>query len=493
MKNIFTLVGMGTTLLVTAVIFFFVLHFYTRIFSSVVRFGRNVVQHVQPKQYITDHLPDIYHNKGGDSEVFQQSKEGFTVTGKLGSDSLGKQGYLMIKVAADKNIEIPSHEQNPMNIAIVVDRSGSMSGAKLDSVKQALLNVSSMFSQRDTVSLVAYDDKVNTLYSGSFNRERFNEYVREITSGGGTNLEGGLKEGLRLANQSDDQKVMDSIIRTHSHVLLLSDGLANVGVSSPSQLASMVEQYKNSNITVSTIGVGSDYDENVMTQIAIAGRGHYYFMESPTQAEQMFKDEFQYLGSTVYRNIDVHLNLENGFQIQRGVGYEMESKNLFRPHDLSVGTEQKYIFELANNNSYPGRKLLGSIVVNYQNVRTGQTERVELPIEVDLTLVEVNPLSDDEVYAEYMRSHVAEKRWEVDKHLEEGNNDEAVKVLDAVQLDLKAASSRLPQVFSKELEDIVAADTYVEAQGSRDVQETPEGRNFKKQNQVQSFSVQYNR
>ncbi len=494
MKRIFTLIGICTVLGIGICCVVFISGVLKFVLPGIFRSGgKGSTFPTHPGTVQAETLPSYYHQNGKDSHMYQEQKDGITIATKLGSDIFHQTGYLFVKLAADKDMVLPPRQNLPLNVAIVVDRSGSMQGSKLESVKQALLNVSSLFTERDQVALVVYDDDVQTLYSGNFHRVEFESLVRHITSGGSTNLEGGLKAGLLSVQNVQEGMNFREQPDMLNHVLLLSDGLANVGLDSPTALASMVEKYQDSDVTVSTVGVGSDYDENIMTAVAKAGRGKYYFMEDPTQAEQIFSEEFKTLGSVVARDIEVSLDLGPDFEVKRGVGYEMTAKNTFHPHNLSLGHDASYLFEVAAHTNRTGGTVLGTVKTTYFNVSTGRKETVAIPVKVELTTQDVNPLSDSDVYQEFMRSHIAEQMWQVDQDLNQVRNDDARKVLESSLQDLEYAAKRMPGVFGDELSKMRSKKVFLEAQGSRDVQQVESGRIFKKMNQSDSFSVQYNR
>jgi Ca-activated chloride channel family protein len=497
-KDVFALIGC----LAIFVVGYYSLRFVGEVLQSLVpaalSYGRARVTHwyrpTDPAPPLI--IPTTYHQTGVSSKLYQKQLDGITVAAQFGSDSLYKDGYLMITLGADKNLVQPTQSNLPLNVAVVVDRSGSMSGEKLESVKNALLRLTNYLTPADKISLVVYDDKVQTLYSGAYQREAVVRLIASIETGGSTNLAGGLQEGLQkvqggteLFSHFEYRQQSDML----NHVILLSDGLANVGMDSPPELAALVERYRNDGITVSTIGVGSDYDENIMTAIGRAGQGRYYFMESPTQAEQIFTEEMAQLDTVVAKDIKVSLDFNQSFQVKRGVGYEMSSANAFTPHNLSAGKEARYLFEIASRVGAGTAIKVGTVTVSYTAIKTGQRESIQIPLEIDVTTTEVNPLSDDGVYQEFMRSHVAEQLWQVDRHLDDVKNDEARSVLQSVRGELEAAARRMPAVFGKDLQSVEAKATFLEAQGSQDVQSAPAGRAFKKANQSESYTVQYNR
>ena len=426
------------------------------------------------------------------SEIIVGSGSGLTMTTQLGNAEISQENglnYMLITLTGDTAIQAEIREDRaPLNLAIVLDRSGSMSGQKLQYVKEAIRKATEMLDSRDLVSLVIYDNTVQTVYEPqSFNRERFLSVLDGVGAGGSTNLEGGLREGLHhTTSLSTDRSI--------SRVILLSDGLANVGESTPSGLARIVEEVSGNGITVSTIGVGADYDENLMASVAMAGNGNYYFLEDPADAMRIFEDEFSGMVNTVARNIKVDLGLDDDFEITRAVGYDLEDSNSFQPHDIYTDREVSYLFEIAPTRRLSlGRTKLAEITLSYESTATGQRETVVIPVFLKVVEEEVNPLADDEVYKEYMRSYLAEELWQMDKELDSVNNEKALQIIDGLVEEFELADARLPNEFDEELDDLLEKQEYVYQLGDRDVTYDEEGRNFKKSNNQEQYNLQFSK
>lgn len=430
-----------------------------------------------------------------DSKLHKGEVKGVKVSAKLGSDQIyykdGKT-YLLVTIEGQ---ELPGlqydRERLPTNISIVIDRSGSMSGQKLDNVKDALERTADMFNSSDRVSLVVYDDTVQTVYeSRHFDKESYLSAIKRIHSGSSTYLEGGLREGLDNVQDGDTNEYINRVI-------LLSDGLANVGISDADQLARIVEREAGSdsrgNIVVSTIGVGADYDEDLMSQVAIAGNGGYYFMESPSQAEEIFAEEFDSIFGTMATDIKVEFNLDNDFKVVRGVGYDLENSNHFEPLDIYSSKVSSYLFEIeADKDLRKGdEKQISEITVSFTDPWTEEREEINLDIDIEVVGDEINPLADDEVYYQFITGFNADQSWIIYEALGENDNDLARETIDELVDIMNQANQRLDGDFDDEVKVLEERQDYMVNLRDEYVNESENGRVFQKDNQSESFDLKY--
>ena len=167
-----------------------------------------------------------------------------------------------------------------MNIALVIDRSGSMRGVKMDHTLQAAAHLVRQLKPSDTLSIVSYSDDVRVDIPAQRMKKRNIPRVlaalERIRAGGSTNLSGGLTRG--------QSEVSRNLKKGHvNRVILMSDGLANRGITDTRELARKVQQVAQRGISVTTMGVGTDYNEDLMTAVADHASGNYYFIESAKQ------------------------------------------------------------------------------------------------------------------------------------------------------------------------------------------------------------------
>ncbi len=181
-------------------------------------------------------------------------------------------------------------EKTPLNISVVIDKSGSMADKnKLTFVKKAVEHIIDELGSDDYISIVTYDDDVKVVYESSRieDKSSLRRIVSSITSGGYTNLSGGMVKGF---NQVESTYRRGYVNR----VLLLSDGLANRGITDRSEIADMVrDRSRRDGITISTFGVGNDFNENLMADIADYGKGNYYYIKNSLDIPQIFASELK--------------------------------------------------------------------------------------------------------------------------------------------------------------------------------------------------------
>ena len=190
----------------------------------------------------------------------------------------------------------------PLNLSIVLDRSGSMSGPPLESARQAAALLVRRLRPEDVVSVVAYDDQVLTVAEPATGpaQDGLVAALGAVQPGGSTNLSGGWLRGRELVARNRRAGAVN-------RVLLLTDGMANAGITDPELLTGLCAGARGEEITTTTIGFGAHYDEQLLRDMADAGGGSAYYIERADQAPGVFEEEIEDLLSVSAQNVAVEL------------------------------------------------------------------------------------------------------------------------------------------------------------------------------------------
>lgn len=228
-----------------------------------------------------------------------------------------------------------------VDLVIVLDRSGSMGGDKMHNALGAIRGLLDRLTPADRFALVTYASDVR-MESGLLpvtpaNRERLAATVNRVRAGGGTNLGGGLRMGIDTLRSAETTKGV-------SRVVLISDGLANEGIVDPGVLGRMASEATEHRLSVSTVGVGADFNEQLMTSLADRGTGAYYFLDRPDAFASVFESAFREARQTVASGVEIRVPLRDGLALAHAAGYPVEIRDgwaAFRPGDLLGGQERR--------------------------------------------------------------------------------------------------------------------------------------------------------
>jgi Ca-activated chloride channel family protein len=199
----------------------------------------------------------------------------------------------------------------PINMAIVLDRSGSMSsGRKMEHARDAAIFAIGQLLPTDRISVTVFDEQIETIAPSApaTDKPGLAARIRRIGPRGSTALHGGWEAGAR--------QVLEHLVwQGMNRVLLLSDGLANVGLTDPGSIAAEVRGMAGREVSTSTIGVGRDYSEALLSAMADAGAGSYYYVDNPVQLPDIFQTELQGLMATTGRNVELSIKPGSGVAV----------------------------------------------------------------------------------------------------------------------------------------------------------------------------------
>ena len=201
----------------------------------------------------------------------------------------------------------------PVNLAIVLDRSGSMSGAKLDTAKRAVTEAITHLKPTDRFSVVVYDDQVDVVIESTAATEEAKHAALgrlwDIDARGSTDLGGGWLRGCeQVASHLMEQGV--------NRCLLLTDGLANVGITDHDALTAHASELRARGVSTTTFGVGTDFDERLLADLADAGGGHFYYISDVAQIRDAITTEVGEALEVVARDVSIDVLARDEIEVE---------------------------------------------------------------------------------------------------------------------------------------------------------------------------------
>lgn len=205
-------------------------------------------------------------------------------------------------------------ERAPLTLALVIDRSGSMSGDKIVTAKRAALTALNELDERDTAAVVIFDDQIDTIQPAAQVTPAIKRHVahelEEVNARSSTALHEGWLTGC---NAIVGQGASGGLARC----FLLTDGLANVGIQDPEQIATQAGGIRrNAGIGTSTFGVGLDYAEELLGPMAEAGGGQFHNLRTAAEIAHAFAGELGELLLTAAANVRLEIEVEAGATVE---------------------------------------------------------------------------------------------------------------------------------------------------------------------------------
>ncbi len=223
-------------------------------------------------------------------------KKGFL---RAGADAT----YALVRIVApEAPVTIESVVRTPLDIALVIDRSGSMGGPPLETAKECAVRILNGLRPNDRISIVTFDDAINVVQPlvAVGDAKDIESRVRSIQCGGSTNLFGGWEEGAKqLAPFVKKERI--------ARVILLSDGQANQGLINESEIFTHVAKLAGTGITTSTIGLGHGFNESLLAGMAKSGEGAANFGQTADDLDEAFEQQFAILSNTFLRQVEIKI------------------------------------------------------------------------------------------------------------------------------------------------------------------------------------------
>lgn len=362
-----------------------------------------------------------------------------------------------------------SEERAPINLSLVLDRSGSMGGEKIRQAIDAAQSALSRLGPDDYVSLVIYNSGVETLAPAQRatpeNIARIRRAVRGVSANGGTAIYAGLNQAAAELRRNDDRGYINRMI-------LLSDGQANEGPSKVEDFRALGRAFATEDIVVSTVGLGMGFNEDIMTTLADAGQGNTYFVENAKDLPRIFAGELGDALNVVATDIEIVVRARDGARIIKSIGREAEIEDglaRFRLSQAYGGLDKLALVEVQAPAGVAGKANdLIEVEVNYRTVGSDEQrqQQVTVPIAYSERKEEIREAARVDVAQNVVDNRIAEAKQEAIQYADSGDYNQAAtsmrKSAEKIQSDYAIFGDQFVAAPSAELN--TEADE-VEAEG----------------------------
>lgn len=352
-------------------------------------------------------------------------------------------------------VDRPAH-----TIVVVLDRSGSMAGGRLEAAKSALLNLIDRLDPKDRLGVVTFDDSAQVVIPamplGDYGKMHARATVAGIHTGGSTDLSSGYLRGVQEARRVAGE--------TGATIVLLSDGQANAGIVDPAQLLGLARDGRSKNITTSTIGIGRDYDETVLVALTEGGAGNHSFADHPEQAATALAAEVTGLLNKTVQAASL-LITPSGNVTEISVLNDLRCTGMTEGIMVELGDfYADEVRRVVLTVEVPGCHELGTMTIADLEFRY-----VELPALIEHTVsipLAVNVLPGDEAAKRIPNPEVQREKLLLDVQREKQRGEEALRRgdYDAAKLAMSAGSSLLMSApMAVRNDDVVTESAWFDA------------------------------
>jgi Ca-activated chloride channel family protein len=274
----------------------------------------------------------------------------------VGSDWLTSAPQLTMQLAISTPVDPSTYQRPPLRLVVVVDHSGSMaSDGRLDKVKVGLHALIDNLQDVDRLALVEFDDQIDVdarFTDGPLDRASLHAIVDGLEPRGSTDIYDGLQAGFALLEGV-------SATETQERVIFLSDGLATWGDTSTADIMGMAAGYVKQGIGLTTVGVGNQFDVDLMRGLAEQGSGNFYFLEDPTAATEVFTEELDYFTVPLALDVEIDATAGNGYLFGEVVG---TTKWTSAAHSGSMQIPAVFLASRTSSSGGLGRRGGGSMI-----------------------------------------------------------------------------------------------------------------------------------
>lgn len=281
--------------------------------------------------------------------------------------------------------DVEMEDLPPLNVTLVVDRSGSMDiRSRLGLVQTSLGLMAEHLRPQDSLSVVGFDDEVRTVLEPTpvSETETIVNAIDELTPGGGTNLSGGLERGYDVARQAYEKDAVNVVV-------LASDGVANVGPTGPGSIVDRIQEEGADGIHLVTVGFGmGNYNDHLMEQLADRGDGFYAYVDTVAEARKLFVEDLNSTLTPVATEAKSQVEFDPELvESWRQVGYEnrqLTDEQFDDPTvdagEVGAGHRVQALYEVRVRDGVEPGTVIGTATVRWTPVGGGKTQEVRTDI-----------------------------------------------------------------------------------------------------------------
>ncbi|MFO1351839.1 MAG: VWA domain-containing protein [Gammaproteobacteria bacterium] len=367
----------------------------------------------------------------------------------------GQKQTAVVKVALTGFALKSENERTPANVALVIDRSGSMDGDKIEHAKEAAIMAIERLNANDIAAVVSYDDTVQVDVPATkvLDKAAFRHAIARIQVNGSTALFAGVSKGAKEVKKFLDRQRVNRVI-------LISDGLANVGPSSPAELGRLGASLGEQGISVTTIGLGLGYNEDLMARLAGMSDGNHAFAENANDLAKIFDSEFGDVLSVVAQEVTIKIHCADGVRPLRVLGRDGDIAGqtvTLNLNQLYSSQEKFVLIEVEVPAGKTGEsQAVADVDVAYFNTVTRQTDRLANKVAASFVASpeKVTLATDKKVMAQTVDQVANAISKEAVKLKDEGKVEEAQRKLQegAKYLEQNAQQYAAPELGARSAE-----------------------------------------
>ncbi len=270
--------------------------------------------------------------------------------------------------------------RTPLNLCLVIDRSGSMEGPPLDYVKQACAHVVDLLTPNDVLSIVTFEEVVEVLMPAQrvTNKQLIKDGIMRLMPGNTTNLYDGLSLALQQVLSLNDPG-------RATRLIVLTDGDPTAGIKDHSSLVTHAGEIKSRGITVTFLGFGPDYNEELLASMAKRAGGNYYYIHRPDLIPEVFRTELEKLMTVVAQNLRLDVKLARWVSCRSPQQAAQSSEFTVQLTDLERGSSIQQVFDFEMSNHPLGHYRVASGKLSFDDTANGRTEVIDLDFILEFT------------------------------------------------------------------------------------------------------------